>query len=195
MIRLFDIFFSALGLIILFPFFIVFYLLIRIDSKGGAFYIQERIGKNGKPFGLYKFRSMRVGSDAEGLLTVGERDNRITRIGYVLRKTKIDELPQLLNVLKGDMSLVGPRPEVRKYTDMYTEEQRKVLCVRPGITDYASIEYVNENELLSKADDPERMYIEKVMPDKIKLNMKYLEHYTVGEYFKIIFLTFKSLVK
>ena len=195
MIRLFDIFFSTLGLIILFPFFIVFYLLIRIESKGGAFYIQERIGKNGKPFGLYKFRSMRIGSDAEGLLTVGERDNRITRIGYVLRKTKIDELPQLLNVLKGDMSLVGPRPEVRKYTDMYTEEQRKVLCVRPGITDYASIEYVNENELLSKADDPERMYIEKVMPDKIKLNMKYLEHYTVGEYFKIIFLTFKSLVK
>ena len=195
MIRLFDIFFSALGLIILFPFFIVFYLLIRIESKGGAFYIQERIGKNGKLFGLYKFRSMRVGSDAEGLLTVGERDNRITRIGYVLRKTKIDELPQLLNVLKGDMSLVGPRPEVRKYTDMYTDEQRKVLCVRPGITDYASIEYVNENELLSKADDPERMYIEKVMPDKIKLNMKYLEHYTVGEYFKIIFLTFKSLVK
>lgn len=195
MIRLFDIFFSALGLIMLFPFFIVFYLLIRIESKGGAFYIQERIGKNGKPFELYKFRSMRVGSDAEGLLTVGERDNRITRIGYVLRKTKIDELPQLLNVLKGDMSLVGPRPEVRKYTDMYTEEQRKVLCVRPGITDYASIEYVNENELLSKADDPERMYIEKVMPDKIKLNMKYLEHYTVGEYFKIIFLTFKSLVK
>ena len=195
MIRLFDIFFSALGLIILFPFFIVFYLLIRIESKGGAFYIQERIGKNGKPFGLYKFRSMRVGSDAEGLLTVGERDNRITRIGYVLRKTKIDELPQLLNVLKGDMSLVGPRPEVKKYTDMYTDEQRKVLCVRPGITDYASIEYVNENELLSKADDPERMYIEKVMPDKIKLNMKYLEHYTVGEYFKIIFLTFKSLVK
>ena len=195
MIRLFDIFFSALGLIILFPFFIVFYLLIRLESKGGAFYIQERIGKNGKPFGLYKFRSMRVGSDAEGLLTVGERDNRITRIGYVLRKTKIDELPQLLNVLKGDMSLVGPRPEVRKYTDMYTDEQRKVLCVRPGITDYASIEYVNENELLSKADDPEQMYIEKVMPDKIKLNMKYLEHYTVGEYFKIIFLTFKSLVK
>jgi len=195
MIRLFDIFFSALGLIILFPFFIVFYLLIRLESKGGAFYIQERIGKNGKPFGLYKFRSMRVGSDAEGLLTVGERDNRITRIGYILRKTKIDELPQLMNVLKGDMSLVGPRPEVKKYTDMYTEEQRKVLCVRPGITDYASIEYVNENELLSKADDPERMYIEKVMPDKIKLNMKYLEHYTIGEYFKIIFLTFKSLVK
>ena len=195
MIRLFDILFSLLGLLLLSPLFVVIYLLIIAESKGGAFYIQERIGKNGKPFGLYKFRSMRVGSDAEGLLTVGERDNRITRTGYILRKTKIDELPQLLNVLKGDMSLVGPRPEVKKYTDMYTDEQRKVLSVRPGITDYASIEYVNENELLSKADDPEQMYIEKVMPDKIKLNMKYLEHYTVGEYFKIIFLTFKSLVK
>ena len=195
MIRLFDILFSLLGLLLLSPLFVVIYLLIIAESKGGAFYIQERIGKNSKPFGLYKFRSMRVGSDAEGLLTVGERDNRITRTGYILRKTKIDELPQLLNVLKGDMSLVGPRPEVKKYTDMYTEEQRKVLSVRPGITDYASIEYVNENELLSKADDPEQMYIEKVMPDKIKLNMKYLEHYTVGEYFKIIFLTFKSLVK
>ena len=107
----------------------------------------------------------------------------------------MDELPQLLNVLKGDMSLVGPRPEVRKYTDLYTEEQRRVLSVRPGITDYASIEYVHENELLSQAEDPERMYIEKVMPDKIKLNMKYLDHYTVGEYFKIIFLTLISLVK
>lgn len=195
MIRLFDILFSLLGLLLLSPLFVVLYLLIISESKGGAFYIQERIGQNGKAFGLYKFRSMRVGSDAEGLLTVGERDNRITRIGYILRKTKIDELPQLLNVLKGDMSLVGPRPEVRKYTDMYTEEQRKVLSVRPGITDYASIEYVNENELLSKADDPERMYIEIVMPNKIKLSMKYLEHYTIGEYFKIIFLTFKSLIR
>jgi lipopolysaccharide/colanic/teichoic acid biosynthesis glycosyltransferase len=106
----------------------------------------------------------------------------------------MDELPQLWNVLKGDMSLVGPRPEVRKYVDLYTDEQRKVLGVRPGITDYASIEYVNENELLSKAEDPDRTYIEEVMPDKIKLNMRYLEHYTVGEYFKIIFLTFKSLI-
>ena len=137
---------------------------------------------------------MRIGADSEGLLTVGEHDARITRVGYFLRKTKMDELPQLWNVLKGDMSLVGPRPEVRKYVDLYTDEQRKVLGVRPGITDYASIEYVNENELLSKAEDPERTYIEKVMPDKIKLNMRYLEHYTVGEYFKIIFLTFKSLM-
>ena len=194
MIRLFDILFSALGLIILSPLFAVLYILIRTESKGGAFYVQERIGKDGKPFGLYKFRTMRTGSESEGLLTIGEHDNRITRIGYFLRKTKIDELPQLMNVLKGDMSLVGPRPEVRKYVDMYTEEQRKVLSVRPGITDYASIEYVNENELLSKADDPDRVYIEEIMPNKIKLNMKYLEHYTISEYFRIIFLTFKSLM-
>ena len=195
MIRFFDILFSLLGILLLSPLFVILCLVICAESKGGAFYIQERIGLNGKPFGLYKFRSMRIGSDSEGLLTIGERDNRITRIGYLLRKTKMDELPQLLNVLKGDMSLVGPRPEVRKYTDLYTEEQRRVLSVRPGITDYASIEYVHENELLSQAEDPERMYIEKVMPDKIKLNMKYLDHYTVGEYFKIIFLTLISLVK
>lgn len=194
MIRLFDIIFSALGLVLLAPVFVVLCLLIRIESKGGCFYIQERIGKGGKPFGLYKFRTMRTGSDAEGLLTVGEHDTRITRIGYFLRKTKIDELPQLLNVLKGDMSLVGPRPEVRKYVELYTEDQRRVLNVRPGITDYASIEYVNENELLSQTDDPDRTYIEEIMPDKIKLNMKYLENYTLKEYFKIIFLTFKSLV-
>ena len=189
MIRFFDITFSALGLVVLAPVFAVISLKIRLGSKGGSFYIQERIGKDGKAFGLYKFRTMRIGADNEGLLTVGEHDQRITRIGHFLRKTKMDELPQLLNVLKGEMSLVGPRPEVRKYVELYTEAQRKVLSVRPGITDYASIEYVNENELLSQADDPERTYIEKVMPDKIKLNMRYLEHYTVSEYFKIIFLT------
>lgn len=194
MIRLFDILFSVLGLILLSPIFIVLYIIIRTGSKGGAFYVQERIGKDGRPFMLYKFRTMHVGADSEGLLTIGKDDNRITRVGYFLRKTKIDELPQLLNVLKGDMSLVGPRPEVRKYVDLYTEEQRKVLSVRPGITDYASIEYVNENELLSKASDPDRVYIEEVMPDKIKLNMKYLEHYTMQEYFRIIFLTLKSLI-
>ena len=194
MIRFFDIIFSALGLIVLLPVFAAICLKIKIGSKGGCFFIQERIGKDGKPFGLYKFRTMRIGADSEGLLTVGEHDARITRVGYFLRKTKMDELPQLWNVLKGDMSLVGPRPEVRKYVELYTDEQRKVLRVRPGITDYASIEYANENELLSKAEDPDRTYIKEVMPDKIKLNMRYLEHYTVSEYFKIIFLTFKSLV-
>ena len=194
MIRFFDIIFSALGLVVLAPVFAAICLKIKLGSKGGCFYIQERIGKDGKPFGLYKFRTMRIGADSEGLLTVGEHDQRITRIGYFLRKTKMDELPQLLNVLKGEMSLVGPRPEVRKYVELYTEEQRKVLSVRPGITDYASIEYVNENELLSQSEDSERTYIEQVMPDKIKLNMRYLEHYNLIEYFKIIFLTFKSLV-
>ena len=194
MIRFFDIIFSALGLVVLAPVFAAICLKIKLGSKGGCFYIQERIGKDGKPFGLYKFRTMRIGADSEGLLTVGEHDQRITRIGYFLRKTKMDELPQLLNVVKGEMSLVGPRPEVRKYVELYTEEQRKVLSVRPGITDYASIEYVNENELLSQAENPERTYIEQVMPDKIKLNMRYLEHYNLIEYFKIIFLTFKSLV-
>lgn len=149
MIRFFDIFFSALGLLVLSPVFLVIYLLIRLESKGPGFYIQERIGKDGKPFGLYKFRSMRIGSDNQGLITIGSHDSRITRIGYFIRKYKFDELPQLLNVLKGDMSLVGPRPEVRKYVEMYTEEQRKVLSVKPGITDYASIEYVNENEILA----------------------------------------------
>lgn len=164
-----------------------------MESEGGGFYVQERIGKGGKPFGMYKFRSMRTGTDTQGLLTVGERDARITRVGHFLRKYKIDELPQLLNVLKGDMSLVGPRPEVRKYVNLYTTEQRRVLDVRPGITDYASIEYVNENELLGNAENPDQVYIEIVMPAKIQLNMKYIEHPTVGEYFKIIFLTIKSL--
>lgn len=194
MIRLLDILFSLIGLVVLSPALLLIYILIICESKGNGFYIQERIGKNGKPFGLYKFRTMRIGADANGQLTIGKRDNRITRVGYYLRRTKIDELPQLLNVLKGDMSLVGPRPEVRKYVDLYTDEQRKVLNVRPGITDYASIEYVNESELLEKADDPDRLYIDTIMPDKIKLNMKYLEHYTVSEYFRIIFKTFKSLV-
>lgn len=194
MIRFFDILFSAAGLLFLSPLFLILCLIIKLESKGGCFYVQERIGKDGKSFGLYKFRTMRTGADEEGLLTVGEHDNRITRIGFFLRKLKIDELPQLMNVLKGDMSLVGPRPEVRKYVELYTEEQRKVLRVRPGITDYASIEYVNENELLSKSDDPDRIYIEEIMPDKIKLNMKYLEHYTLTEYFKIILLTFKRLI-
>lgn len=194
MIRLLDILFSLIGLVVLSPALLLIYILIICESKGNGFYIQERIGKNGKPFGLYKFRTMRIGADANGQLTIGKRDNRITRVGYYLRRTKIDELPQLLNVLKGNMSLVGPRPEVRKYVDLYTDEQRKVLNVRPGITDYASIEYVNESELLEKADDPDRLYIDTIMPDKIKLNMKYLEHYTVSEYFRIIFKTFKSLV-
>lgn len=136
---------------------------------------------------------MRIGSDRQGLITVGGRDPRITRIGYFIRKYKLDELPQLFNVLKGDMSLVGPRPEVRKYVDLYTDEQRKVLSVRPGITDYASIEYVDENTILGQAEDADKVYVEQIMPDKIHYNMKYIEHRSVMEYFKIIFLTIWSI--
>lgn len=148
----------------------------------------------GRIFYVYKFRSMRIGADKQGLITVGGRDPRITRIGYFIRKYKLDELPQLFNVLKGDMSLVGPRPEVRKYVELYTEEQRRVLSVRPGITDYASIEYVDENTILGQAEDADKAYVEQILPDKICYNMKYIEHRSVKEYFNIIFLTIWSIV-
>lgn len=195
MIRFFDIIFSVVGLLLLSPLFLIIYILIRCESKGGGFYCQQRVGKDGRMFGLYKFRSMRTGSDKKGLITVGGHDSRITRMGYFIRKYKIDELPQLWNVLKGDMSLVGPRPEVKKYVDLYTEEQRRVLSVRPGITDYASIEYVDENEILGKADNPDRVYVEEIMPAKIKLNMRYIENRSLKEYFKIIGLTFINIFR
>ena len=200
MIRLFDLVFSFLGLVILLPFFLLIALLIVLDSRGGvfyrqSFYRQSRVGKDGKDFKLYKFRSMRTGADKRGLITVGEKDSRITRVGYFLRKYKLDELPQLINVLKGEMSLVGPRPEVRKYVDLYTPEQRKVLSVVPGITDYASIEYVDENRILGGAADPDKVYVEEILPDKIRYNMKYIENRSLKEYFKIILLTFYSIVR
>jgi len=187
-IRFFDILFSILGLIFLSWLFLIVFILIKLDSRGPIFYMQERIGKDGVPFKLFKLRSMYVNSDKKGLqITVGKRDPRITKIGYYIRKYKIDELVQLINVLKGEMSLVGPRPEVKKYVDLYTLEQRIVLRVKPGITDYASIKYRNENEILEKQADPERYYIEVVMPEKIKLNMYYLFSNTkVINYFKII---------
>ena len=194
MIRFFDILFSLLGIIVLFPVFLLLYITIRLESKGGGFYKRLRVGRNGGDFYVYKFRSMRIGSDKQGSITVGGRDPRITRVGYFIRKYKLDELPQLFNVLKGDMSLVGPRPEVRKYVDLYTEEQRRVLSVRPGITDYASIEYVDENTILGQAEDADKAYVEQILPDKICYNMKYIEHRSVKEYFKIIFLTIWSIV-
>lgn len=195
MIRFFDILFSIIGLVLLSPLFTVLYLLIKIESQGGGFYSQERIGKNRKPFKLFKFRSMRIGSDKKGLITIGEKDNRITKTGFILRKYKLDELPQLWNVFIGDMSLVGPRPEVKKYTDLYTEEQKQVLQVRPGITDWASIKYVDENKILGESKDPDDAYVNLIMPNKIKLNMVYIQHQTLGEYFKIIFTTFKEIVR
>ena len=195
MIRFFDFILSLVGLVVLAPIFIVLAIWIKIDSKGSVFYKQVRVGQNGIDFGLFKFRSMVVDADKKGLITVGGRDPRITRSGYFIRKYKLDELPQLINVLVGDMSLVGPRPEVRKYVDLYTDEQQKVLSVKPGITDYASIEYMDENEILGKSSDPEKTYIEEIMPEKIKYNMKYINNKNVSEYFKIIFLTLLKIVR
>lgn len=195
MIRVFDVFFSGIGLIVLSPVFLILYILIRCESKGGGFYAQERIGKDGKPFKLYKFRSMRKDSDKGSLITIGGHDPRITRMGYFIRKYKLDELPQLWNVFIGDMSLVGPRPEVEKYTRLYTEEQKMVLSVCPGITDWASIEYVDENVILGQAADPDKAYIEQIMPDKIRYNMKWINNQSVMEYFKIIFSTFFKIAR
>lgn len=195
MIRFFDFILSLVGLVVLAPIFIVLAIWIKIDSKGPVFYKQVRVGQNGINFGLFKFRSMVVDADKKGLITVGGRDPRITRSGYFIRKYKLDELPQLINVLVGDMSLVGPRPEVRKYVDLYTDEQQKVLSVKPGITDYASIEYMDENEILGKSSDPEKTYIEEIMPEKIKYNMKYINNKNLFEYFKIILLTVLKIVR
>ena len=195
MIRSCDILFSFLGLLFLSPLFVVVALWIILDNPGPVFYCQQRVGKDNKDFGLLKFRSMRVGADKMSLITIGDRDPRVTRAGYYIRKFKLDELPQLWNVLIGDMSLVGPRPEVRRYVDIYTPEQQKVLSVRPGITDYASIEYIDENRLLAQSIDPDKTYIEDIVPAKIALNMRYIEHQSVGEYIKIIFLTLTKIIR
>jgi lipopolysaccharide/colanic/teichoic acid biosynthesis glycosyltransferase len=189
MIRICDILLSLIGLIIASPVILILIIAIKLDSKGSAFYKQQRVGKNNVDFYLFKFRSMRIGADKSGLITVGGRDSRITKVGYFIRKYKLDELPQLLNVLVGEMSLVGPRPEVRKYVDLYSKEQAKVLSVKPGISDYASIEFMDENEILGKSTNPDRDYVELIMPEKIRLNMRYINQRTIGQYLKIIFLT------
>lgn len=194
MIRILDFLFSFLGLILLSPFFLLIALFIKIGSSGAVLYKQSRIGLNGEEFSVYKFRTMRMNSDKLGLITVGGRDPRVTPIGYYLRKFKLDELPQLINVLFGDMSLVGPRPEVKKYVDLYNHEQSKVLSIRPGITDWASIHYRDENVILGQSSDPEKDYIEKVMPDKLKYNLIYIKNYGPVEYFKIIFSTLWHIV-
>ena len=193
--RFFDVVASGIGLILLSPLFVILAIWIKCDSTGPVFYRQIRVGRNNRDFQLLKFRSMRGGSDKKGLITVGVRDQRITRSGYYIRKYKLDEFPQLINVLKGDMSLVGPRPEVRKYVDMYTTEQRRVLAVRPGITDYASIVYMDENRLLGQSSNPDKTYVEDIMPAKIELNMRYINHPTLFEYFKLIFLTIFKIAR
>lgn len=194
MIRILDFLFSLLGLILLSPFFLLIAFFIKISSSGAVLYKQSRIGLKGVEFSVYKFRTMRMNSDKLGLITVGGRDPRVTPIGYYLRKYKLDELPQLINVLTGDMSLVGPRPEVKKYVDLYNDEQSKVLTIRPGITDWASIHYRDENVILGQSTDPEKDYIEKVMPDKLKYNLIYIKNYGSAEYFKIIFSTLWHIV-
>ncbi len=192
--RIFDLFFSFIGLIILLPFLLIISFLIFVTDGLPVFYIQKRVGRDAEDFGLFKFRTMKKNSDKMGLLTVGGRDPRITGIGYYLRKYKLDELPQLLNVFIGDMSLVGPRPEVRKYVDMYDEEQKKVLLVKPGITDYASLEYFSENELLARSTDPENTYIKEIMPAKLALNKKYISQMGVATDIRIILRTLKKIV-
>lgn len=189
MIRLLDFLFSLFGLLILSPLFIIISCWVKFSSNGPVIYRQRRVGRFGKDFWLYKFRSMRVDADKSGLLTVGGRDPRITNAGIFLRKYKLDELPQLFNVLLGDMSLVGPRPEVRKYVELYTPQQQKVLNVRPGITDLASIEFKNENEILARSGNPELTYISEIMPEKIRLNQTFINSPTVTNYIRIIFRT------
>lgn len=193
--RTFDLLASSLGLLLLSPLFLVLAIWIKFDSRGPVFYRQVRVGKGNRDFRLFKFRSMRVGSDKKGLITVGGHDPRITRSGYYIRKYKLDELPQLINVFTGDMSLVGPRPEVRKYVDLYTPEQMHVLDVRPGITDLASIRYRNENELLEKVDDPDQYYTDVIMQDKLQLNLEYVQKQSFWFDLQLIFKTFWEIIR
>lgn len=192
--RLFDILASGLGLLCLSPLFLILAVWIKLDSKGPVFYRQTRVGKDNKDFRIFKFRSMRPDSDKGRLITVGGHDPRVTKSGFFIRKYKLDEFPQLINVFKGEMSLVGPRPEVRKYVDLYNDEQRKVLSVKPGITSLASIRYRNENDILASSDDPDRCYIEKVMPDKLKIDLEYVDNASLGFDIRLIFKTFKEII-
>lgn len=194
MIRFLDIVLSSIGLFILAPVFLIIAIAIKVNSKGPVFYLQNRVGKQERIFKLFKFRSMRVNADRKGLLTIGN-DSRITSVGKFIRQYKIDELPQLFNVIKGDMSLVGPRPEVEKYTRLYNPEQKKLLLVRPGITDPASLFYKDESSILAKSNNPEQTYINQVLPHKLTLSISYALHPTPKKYFKFIFLTIFHIIR
>lgn len=194
MIRLFDLIISVIGMIVLFPLLLVISVFIVLESEGGVLFQQERVGKNGIIFRIIKFRTM-VPDQSDNRLLTTVNDQRITRTGKFLRAYKLDELPQLFNVIAGDMSIVGPRPEVPVYVKCYTEEQKQILTIKPGITDLASIEFSNEGEILAEAENPERYYVEKIMPRKIKLNMVYLKDRTINNYFKIIFATIKLMFR
>jgi lipopolysaccharide/colanic/teichoic acid biosynthesis glycosyltransferase len=192
--RFFDFFVSVTALILLLPLFLLIAIWIITDSNGPVFFRQYRVGRKNVDFKIFKFRTMYAGSDRTGLITIGGRDPRVTRAGYILRRYKLDELPQFLNVLLGDMSIVGPRPEVRKYVAMYNAEQLQVLEVKPGITDYASLEYANENELLANAVDPDREYVEIILPAKLDLNLKYIREQSLITDLKIIAATVKKVL-
>jgi len=194
MIRLLDFVFSVVALVVLLPLMMLIYLFIVFESKGGGFYNQRRVGINGEIFHLHKFRTMYTGSDRAGLITVGKRDSRITRTGNFLRKTKLDELPQLINILKGEMSVVGPRPEVEKYVQLYNDEQRKILNVRPGLADITSIRFANEAEILGEQADPEDYYIRVLMPQKLEMSLDYAKNPSLKKYFEIIWLTLKLII-
>jgi lipopolysaccharide/colanic/teichoic acid biosynthesis glycosyltransferase len=193
--RITDIILSGIAIVLLFPVLLVISLLVFLSSRGPVFFLQNRIGRNGKEFRLIKFRTMRPKAETTGLLTIGSRDPRVTPVGYHLRKYKLDELPQLFNVLAGSMSLVGPRPEVQKYVSMYTPEQRKVLSVRPGITDYASIRYFQESDLLAGSPDPEKTYVQEIMPAKLALNIKYIEEAGFVTDLNILFRTIARIFR
>lgn len=193
--RIFDVLLSVIGLLLLVPVFIVISLYIVFDSRGPVFYKQSRVGLNNKDFSLFKFRTMYKGAEKLGLLTTSHVDARITRCGYWLRKYKLDELPQLLNVLTGDMSLVGPRPEVRKYVNLYNKRQSSILSVKPGITDWASIQFCNESEILSASDDPESLYINTIIPLKIEQNLRYINENNFWIDLKIIAITLLKVIK
>jgi lipopolysaccharide/colanic/teichoic acid biosynthesis glycosyltransferase len=177
----------------LLPFFLIIGIAIVINSRGGIFYTQSRVGKKNKDFRLIKFRTMYSGAEKLGGLTIGAHDSRVTKVGFFLRKYKLDELPQLINVIKGEMSLVGPRPELRKYVDLYSEQQREVLDLRPGLTDVASLEYIDENSILGNSTDPEKTYIEEIMPAKLELNRNFIENKRLSNYFRTIGLTVKKI--
>lgn len=193
--RLFDVVVSGLGLVILSPLFLIVSIWIVLDSPGPVFFRQARVGRFNKDFRIFKFRTMRMGSDKGSQVTIGDKDPRITRSGYWLRKYKVDELPQLINVFIGDMSMVGPRPEVRHYVDYWTPEQMHVLDVRPGITDAASIRFLNESELLSKADDPEKYYIEVIMPKKLDMYLQYADNHSFIGDIRFIFQTVWKILR
>lgn len=193
--RIFDFVVSLFGILVLSPIFLILGLWVKLDSKGPIFYKQLRVGRNNANFSLFKFRTMRVGSEKYGLITIGDRDSRVTRSGLILRKYKLDELPQLLNVLWGEMSFVGPRPEVRKYVELYTENQIRVLTVRPGITDAASIRYRNENEILASVENPETYYCEVVMQEKLKMNLDYIDKQNFWYDLKVIVMTLINIIK